>query len=356
MVKYIIASVSTELKLERRCPHCNRPNGNIHSGVHHRAIRDLKVSSVPQRRMKCPWCNTTWTIRPDGIGGGRQRSDMVISFGVLLYVLGLSYRHAARIIRAFGCQGSKSSIERDVAKAGQKARILRSQAPRLRVNILGVDGTGARMTGKKGAGVLFFVDIQRGKLISVKPVKETDSKKVREHVLRVMREFGAEHLRTDELSVYEGIVDESSHTICLAHWLKNKCRRAWQLHRQLKAEGMLFEAEGMLDLLKLLHTEPRPPTVPAEVERKVRRYINCRRGTLWKVNQLLQHIERTWERVSSEDGDRTNNATERIIGLTYKIRAKTMRGLKSWDKVLSHPYLSEYLRGDNGICDLRKVV
>mgnify|MGYP001039315065 CR=1 FL=1 len=155
---------------------------------------------------------------------------------------------------------------------------------------------------------------------------------------------------------YEGIVPEQQHTICLAHWLKNKCRRAWQLHRQLKTEGMLFEADDMLDLLKLLHAEPRSAVVPAEVERKVRRYINCRHGTLWKVNQLLQHIERTWERVSSEEGDRTNNATERVIGLTYKIRSKTMRGFKSWDKVLSHPYLSEYLQGNDVICDLRKVV
>jgi len=271
-------------------------------------------------------------------------------------MLGLSCRNVAKALTLLGCKGSKSSIDRDVARAGQKAKILHFQGPRLGVNILGVDGTGARMAGKKKAGVLFFVDIQTGKLISVEPVKETDAKKVHEHVLRVMREFGAEQLRTDELNVYEGIVPEEQHTICLAHWLKSKCKRARELYRQLKAEGMLFEAEDMLDLLKLLHAEPRSRAVPAEVERKVRRYINCRRGTLWKVNQLLQHIERTWERVSSEDGDRTNNATERVIGLTYKIRAKTMRGFKSWDKALSHPYLSEYLQGNDGICDLRKVV
>jgi len=134
---------------------------------------------------------------------------MVISFGVLLYVLGFIYRQVAKVIRAFGCKGSKSSIERDVAAAGQKARKLHLQGPRMRVNILGVDGTGARMAGKKGAGVLFFVDIQTGKLISVEPVNETDSQKVREHVHRVMREFGAEQLRTDELSVHETSYRES---------------------------------------------------------------------------------------------------------------------------------------------------
>lgn len=356
MVNYVFPSVGRGIKLERRCPHCGRAKGNIHSGVKYRSISDLKVESILQRRMKCPFCNTTWTIRADGIGDGRQRSDMVISFGVLLYVLGLSYRHAARIIRALGCKGSKSSIERDVDGAGQKAKVFHSQAPRMRVSILGVDGTGVRMAGNKRAGVLFFVYIQTGKLISVEPLNETDARKVREHVLRVMREFGADQLRTDELSVYEGIVDEDSHTICLAHWLKSKCKRARELYRQLKAEGLMFESENMLEVIDLLRQEPRSATVPPQIERLVRRYINCRRGTLWRVNQLLQHIERAWGRVSSDKGDRTNNATERVIGLTYKIRAKTMRGFKSWKKVLAHPYLSEFLRGKDGVCDLRKVV
>ena len=71
---------------------------------------------------------------------------------------------------------------------------------------------------------------------------------------------------------------------------------------------------------------------------------------------MLQHIERTWEQVSSDPGDRMNNATERLIGLDYKIRAKTMRGLKNEVKVLGHCYLSEYLRGSDGVCDLRKVI
>ena len=60
----------------------------------------------------------------------------------------------------------------------------------------------------------------------------------------------------------------------------------------------------------------------------------------WKANQLSQHIERTWDKVSKDGTDRTNNATERLIGLDYKIRAKTMRGFKSGDKALNHCYLS----------------
>lgn len=355
MIQYIVPSVGSKVKLERRCQHCERFGGNIHSRIKQRRISDTKVTTIAQQRMKCPFCGTTWTVRAEGIGHGRQRSERLIAIGVVLYMFGLSYRFVAKFLALLDCKGSKSSIERDVAATGAKAQALHLSAPRMRVRVLGVDGTGAKMAGKK-AGLLFFVDIDRGKLICVEPVNERDSAKVRRHVAKVMAEVGAEQLRTDELSVYDRIVPEGLHKICLAHWRKSKCKRARQLYHQLKAEGMKYEAENMLQLLELLRAEPRLPNVPAELERMVRRFINCRRGLLWKINQLLQHIERTWEHVSNDDGDRTNNSTERIIGLNYKIRVKTMRGSKAWGKVLGHCYLSEYLRGSDGVCDLRKVV
>jgi len=61
-------------------------------------------------------------------------------------------------------------------------------------------------------------------------------------------------------------------------------------------------------------------------------------------------------RAAADPVDGTNNATERIIGLTLKIRCKTMRSLKSQVKVLARPYLTSFLRGDKGVCDLRKVI
>ena len=305
--------------------------------------------------MKCPFCKTTWTLSAEGIADGRQRTDRLITIGVVLYMFGLSYRSVEKFLPLLDCVGSKSTVERDVSASGHKAKTLHLSAPRMHVRVLGVDGTGAKMAGKR-AGLLFFVDVERKRLICVEPVNERDSAKVRRHVQKVMLEVGAEQLRTDELGVYDKIVPVGSRKICLAHWRKSKCRRAWQLYRQLKTEGMGFEVSDMLKLLELLKAEPRPPTLPEAVEKLVRRYINCRRGSLWKVNQLLQHIERTREHVSSDQVDRTNNTTERIIGLNYKSRAKTTRGFKAWEKILCHCYLSEYLRGTNGMCDLRKVV
>jgi hypothetical protein len=275
---------------------------------------------------------------------------------MLWYMLGLSYRHTQEVLEALECPSSKSSIERDVAAAGWKVQELHRQSPRMQVRVLGVDGTGAAMAGQD-AGVLFFVGLDGGgRLIGVAPVHEEQTHEVRRHVQRVMAQVKAQELRTDEHSVYEGIVPQEQHRLCLTHWRRSKGKRAYDLYRQAVAEGRPLEAQTMQELLELLRKQPRAPTVPEELSRLVRRYINARRGLPWKVNQLLQHVERTWEKVSHDVADPTNNATERVIGLTFKIRAKTMRGFKAMHKVLAHPYLASFLRGEDGVCDLRKVI
>jgi len=356
MIHYNVPSVGGELKLERRCPHCNRPNGRIHSGITHRPISDPKIQTIAQRRMMCPFCKTTWTARLEGVGDGRQRTDRLICIGVVLYMLGLSYRGVEQFLTMFGWQGSKSTIERDLARSGQKARALHMQSLRMGVQVLGVDGTGARMAGQGRAGMLFFVDIGSGKMLFVVRANETDRQQVRRHVREIVDIVGAEHLRADELSVYDDPAARIDRTICLAHWLKSKCKRAWELSRQFAAEGLLYESEMMLELKRFLHEKWSSPRLPEEIERLIRRFINCHRGLHGKANQLLQHIERTWPYVGRGPGDPTNNVTERVIGLTYKIRSKTMRGFKSWDKALTHPYLSQYLRGEKGVSDLRRVI
>jgi hypothetical protein len=270
-------------------------------------------------------------------------------------MLGLSYRAVEKFLPCLDCCGGKSSIERDVTEAGQNATELHHSAPRMRMRVLGVDGTGDAMAGRKG-GVLFFVDIQRQQLLLVEPIRESESAKVRRHVQKVFAQVGAAELRTDEHNVYKGAVPPDKHRLCLTHWRKSKGKRAWDLLQRAIAADEPLEARSLRELLELLRMQPRPPTPPDELTRLVRRYINCRKGLPWKINQLLQHIERTWSQVSDDPVDPTNNSTERLIGLTLKIRAKTMRGFKSKSKVLAHSYLANMLRGENGACDLRKII
>ena len=278
MVKYCLPSVGSDVKLDRRCPHCASPNGNIHSGIHYRRVSDPNVQAIPQHRMKCPACGTTWTLRADGIGKGRQRTDHLRALGVILYMLGLSCRAVEVFLACLKCKGGKSTIERDVDATGANAeRYHKAAIKTMRVRILGADGTGAAMAGQN-KGLLFFVDVEKTKLIRVEAVHEKDARKVRRHVAEVMAAVGAEELRSDEHSSYKGSVDEPAHRLCLTHWLKSKCKRAADLHRRAVAEDRPLEAQNMKQLLELLRLKPRPPTVPAQLTALVQRYINAHRG------------------------------------------------------------------------------
>ena len=96
----------------------------------------------------------------------------------------------------------------------RRAKALHEQAPAMRVRVLGVDGTGAKLAGEHG-GMVFFVDVDRQWLVCVEAVRATDTKKVREHTQRVMEHVGADEMRTDEWSVYERTT-VSKHTMYLA--------------------------------------------------------------------------------------------------------------------------------------------
>lgn len=86
-----------------------------------KCIQDIGPA-VAQRRIKCPYCSTIWTIRVQVIGHGRQRSDRLITMGLFVYMLGLSCRAMETFLLAFEWKGSKRSVERDVTQAGQKGQ------------------------------------------------------------------------------------------------------------------------------------------------------------------------------------------------------------------------------------------
>lgn len=96
----------------------------------------------------------------------------------------------------------------------------------------------------------------------VGPIQERDARAVRRHVARVMAALGAAQLRTDELSVHEGIAPEGQHRICLAHWCQSKGKRAWDLYGEAVEEDRPLEAQSMQDLLGHPRVRPRPPTLP----------------------------------------------------------------------------------------------
>ncbi len=101
-------------------------------------------------------------------------------------------------------------------------------------------------------------------------------------------------LRADELSVHDGPASGLERGIWAAHWLKSKCRRTCDCRTGLPARGPSYESETMLQSKRLLHEKGSPPRLQQEIERLVRRFVDCRTGTYRKANQLLQHMERSW--------------------------------------------------------------
>jgi len=67
------------------------------------------------------------------------------------YMFGLSHRGVEQFLPCLDCRSSRSSIERDVAAAGQKATMLHQAAPRMRVRVLARIIHDASLKGKSGA-------------------------------------------------------------------------------------------------------------------------------------------------------------------------------------------------------------
>jgi hypothetical protein len=130
-----------------------------------------------------------------------------------------------------------------VAGAGEKAQEFhRVGRGRIRAEVVGVDGTGAAMAGVK-AGMVFWVDLGGGRLLEVQPLREEDAPRVRQHVARVLAEVGAGELRTDEHSVYEGIVrPPNRNTSRVGASRRGSIGCAWPTGRRARASGPMISS------------------------------------------------------------------------------------------------------------------
>ena len=97
------------------------------------------------QRLHCAYCDTSWTVHGEGVKDGCLHSDRLRAIGVFLYMLGLSDRSVACFCGSLEWRTSKSTVERDVRDAGQNAKTLREEAPKMRMRVLGVDPTNNTM-------------------------------------------------------------------------------------------------------------------------------------------------------------------------------------------------------------------
>jgi len=341
--------------IDRTCPACGHSKVHVHQHQRERRIVDTRLDTIHQVCVKCPRCGKTGTCRPEGVQAGLHRTPAVAAFGVVLYVLGLSYRNAAGTVKLLVGHGSKSTVARDVRAAGEHARRMHAARRGGSVRVLGIDGTGVRIKrrGKKGhVGVAFAVDAERQVLLGVELVEEENPHEVRRFVRDLCRRYGVEAILTDEHRSYPQAMQSkdvtADHRLCQTHWRKSKQLRVRSLRSQAKERGYRPMVRD-LDRVKRLIRDG-PPDALDRLVRIHRRYQDApmpRAGQTWSlpthVRMLTLHLIETWERIGT-DTQPTNNTAERLIGLLLKERSKTMRGFAKPDSIPRFVHLAAHLR------------
>lgn len=297
-----------------------------------KAIRDTTGSrTIEIRRYRCTGCRRTFRHYPQGITGAAQTQRLQVA-AAMMWAMGLSLRSATAFLSLFGAGICHQTVWRDGIALGKR---LAKRRPLGKVRVLGVDGTGARIGGQS-SGVVVAVDMGNGSPVAFIELDERDPEAVRKWLAPLVEELGVEVLVTDDLASYRPVARalHLEHGTCLFHtkrWagkalaeLGELLDDAWEptlsdvraLLDDLPPDGgyRLFEAWQQIDA-------PGPAAGEQASPEYRLRLLMLRLSNAWQ--NILLHQRRS-------DVPATNNPSEQAIG-RYKIRVKTMRGVKTAD-------------------------
>lgn len=299
-------------------------------GVAAKPIRDTTGSrTITVRRYRCTACGRTFRQYPQGITAAAQTQRLQVA-AAMMWAMGLSLRSATAFLKLFDAALCHQTVWRDAVALGKRVA---GRRPRRSVRVLGVDGTGARIAGQS-SGVVVAVDMGSGQPVAFVELDERDPEAVRKWLAPLVEQLGVEVLVTDDLASYRPVAESLhlDHQVCLFHVkryagkmlaeLADSLGESWMptiediraLLDDLPADGgyRLFDAWSQIKAPPTRPGEPDPP------EQRLKRLM-LRLSNRWQA--LLLHQRRS-------DVPATNNPSEQAIG-RYKIRVKTMRGVKS---------------------------
>jgi transposase-like protein len=244
----------------------------------------------------------------------------------------MSYRGLVALFGPFGVKIERMSAWRDVQA---HARQLKKRRQWKSVRVLGVDGAYVRGWGQTQP-VLVVVDLGTGELVTVGYVDEKDPQAVKRFLEPLMQRLGVSVIVTDDLASYKVVARELNveHQICQFHVRRWVGRALRDMRTKLPSEW-----HAVLDEVKELIQELAPEgekrlwqlyrQIP--VNRKGRRSEEM--TPLEVLRHLIGRLAEDWANYRVFDWQPevpwTNNATERVIG-KMKMRARTVRGYKSW--------------------------
>ena len=358
-----------EYVVPQECPYgCGGRYFALHQACH-KAVSEAEYAAVTVKRYRCVRCGRSFRVYPQGVTH-RPRSQRLRGIGVMLYVLGLSYGGVADALRAFGWQGSKSSVYRDVQAAGDAVGRLRARAPARRVRVMSADTTFV-MCRREEVTVAVAVDALAGDVLDVELVDSESAESLRPFLQQLKEQYDVEVLVSDDQDSYKTLADELGlqHSICRAHVNRNVAKLVGELATEALAlpstspvpqnvQSTLDHLLADLDYVQLL-IALRPPDGGRQLGDMHRRYqaapppAKGEKASIWyRFRMALLRWWNNWGRLTQDQRwnrthesrlDGTNNAAERAIGWWIKERYRTMRTYKRTESVRNLARLIPYL-------------
>lgn len=313
----------------RVCPYCDGETLQRWGQVN-KPVKDVRVRNIKVYRYRCCVCKRTFRHYPDGNTSADQTERLRI-FVILLWKLGLSYRASSLVLSGLNVLVSFMTIWRDVQTEAQTIQKRNAWKP---VRLLGVDGAYVLGWGAKRP-VLVAVDLGTGDPIAVGYVNEYDPQAIRRWLEPLVQHHGITVIVTDDLSSYKIVAEklQLGHQVCQFHVRRWVGKTLKELQHTVPQEWLwvLTEVQQLIDVLPPDGSKTLYALWKQLPGRRSQR--DQSRSALEQLRDLLLRLSQDWSHYCTFQSEPlvpwTNNATEQVIG-RMKMRARTVRGYKSW--------------------------
>lgn len=312
-----------------RCPYCGGETFQRWGRVN-KPVKDVRVRNVKVYRYRCCQCKRTFRHYPEGNTSADQTERLRL-LAIVLWKLGLSYRASSLILSGLNVLLSFMTIWRDVQEEARQMQKRNQWKP---VRILGLDGAYVLGWGEKQP-VLVAVDLGTGEPIAIGYINEYDPQAVRRWLAPLVQRHGITVIVTDDLFSYKMVAEQLQlgHQVCQFHVRRWVGKALKDLQETIPKEW-LWVLDEIQNLIDLLHPDGGHTLYALWKQLPGRRSKpNQTRSPIEQLRDLLLRLSEDWSRYCTFQSEPlvpwTNNATERSIG-RMKMRARTVRGYKSW--------------------------
>ena len=337
MAMVVLKLPDVKRKTEERPKKCCYCEGNTFQrwGQVNKPVKDVRVRNVKVYRYRCCHCKRTFRHYPEGNSSADQTERLRL-FAVVLWSLGLSHRASSLILSGMKVMVSFMTIWRDVQKEAKKIKKRNHWKP---VRILGLDGAYVLGWGEKQP-VLVAVDLGTGEPVAVGYINEYDPQAIRRWLAPLVQRHGITVIVTDDLSSYKIVAEklQLGHQVCQFH-VRRWVGKTLKVLQETISKEWLWVLDEIRQLLEVLPRDGSKALYALWKQLPGRRSKrNQARLALEQLRDLLLRLSQDWNTYctfqSEPEVPWTNNSTEQAIG-RMKMRARTVRGYKSWNGMQS---------------------